>query len=82
MLFRSIDVMIDGDANGFLQVTVKDNGAGRAKPAGAEKGLGLRGMEERVAALGGMLRIEAPAAGGVRLIATIPSRGNATPGST
>ena len=65
---------------------VQDNGAGRVKPAGAEqgaeKGLGLRGMEERVAALGGVLRIEAPAAGGVRLVATIPSRGNAAPGST
>ncbi len=81
-----IDVTIDGDANGFLRVMVQDNGAGRAKPAGAEqgaeKGLGLRGMEERVAALGGVLRIEAPAGGGVRLVATIPAPRNATPGST
>ncbi len=78
-----IDVAIDDDANGgVLWVMVQDNGAGRLKTAGAEKGLGLRGMEERVAALGGVLRIEAPVEGGVRLVATIPSRRNAAPGST
>ena len=68
-----IDVTIGDDAD-VLQVTVEDNGAGLSKNAGrrAGAGLGLRGMEERLAALGGALRIEQAASGGVRLVVTMP----------
>lgn len=69
-----------------VQVIVQDNGDGLSgAPAGRDGrrvGLGLRGMAERLAALGGDLRVEQPADGGFRLVATIPSAGNAPPGST
>lgn len=57
----------DGDV---LSVEVSDDGAGLArKPANG--GLGLRGMAERVEALGGKLRIESHPLGGARLIAQL-----------
>jgi len=37
--------------------------------------MGLLGMQERVASLGGTLRFERRAAGGARLVATIPNTG-------
>jgi signal transduction histidine kinase len=37
--------------------------------------MGLLGMQERVVSLGGTLRFERPAAGGARLVATIPNMG-------
>lgn len=39
-------------------------------------GLGLLGMQERVASLGGTLRFERQATGGTRLVAKIPNRGS------
>jgi signal transduction histidine kinase len=38
-------------------------------------GMGLLGMQERVASLGGTLCFDRPAAGGARLLATIPNMG-------
>jgi signal transduction histidine kinase len=38
-------------------------------------GMGLLGMQERVASLGGTLHFDRPAAGGARLVATIPNMG-------
>ncbi|MGJ0509650.1 MAG: histidine kinase [Methylocystis sp.] len=53
-----------------LRVEVSDDGAGLApKQRG---GLGLRGMRERVEALGGALRVGNGSEGGARLIATLP----------
>lgn len=65
-------------AAGNLIVEIADDGLGGADPA---RGSGLRGLEDRVAALGGHLDIESPAAGGTRLIAVIPceSRSPTTP---
>ena len=80
-----IEVTID-HAAGALRVAVRDNGVGPdANPVGdvgRSVGLGLRGMEERLAAAGGALRIEQPAGGGLQLVATIPARRSPTPGST
>ncbi len=52
-----------------LRVEVTDDGVGGADPAG---GSGLRGLADRVAALGGSLSIISPTGGGTRVIAEIP----------
>jgi signal transduction histidine kinase/uncharacterized protein YhfF len=49
--------------------TVSDDGVGGARP---EAGTGLLGLADRVAALGGRLRIDSPAGAGTKLVATIP----------
>lgn len=64
----SLAVTRDGPA---LQIELCDNGAGL--PATREGGgLGLRGMSERVAALGGTLTLANMPTGGARLSATLP----------
>jgi signal transduction histidine kinase len=58
-----------GVEGGRLLVEVADEGVGGADPA---QGSGLRGLEDRLAALGGCLRIESPHLGGTRLLAELP----------
>jgi signal transduction histidine kinase len=62
-----IDVRHDG---GRLAVAVADDGAGGADPS---RGSGLRGLADRVEALGGQLMVESPPGRGTRLIAEVPS---------
>jgi signal transduction histidine kinase len=52
-----------------LTVEVKDDGVGGADPAA---GTGLRGLADRIEALGGAFRVESPAGRGTRLVAEIP----------
>ena len=54
---------------GRLVVQVSDDGAGGARP---EKGSGLRGLADRVASAGGVLRVDSPPGCGTRLEADIP----------
>ena len=54
---------------GRLVVTVSDNGRGGADPA---DGSGLRGLADRLAAIGGQLEVSSPAGEGTRLTATLP----------
>jgi signal transduction histidine kinase len=61
----SIVVRTDDDA---LEVEVRDDGAGGAD----EEGSGLRGLADRIEALGGVLALDSPARGGTRLRARIP----------
>lgn len=56
-------------ANGRLLLTLVDDGVGGADPG---KGSGLRGLADRVEALGGQLSVRSPMGGGTRLGATIP----------
>jgi signal transduction histidine kinase len=51
-----------------LHVDVSDDGLGGARPEGS----GLRGLADRVAALGGGMRIDSPSGRGTRIIATLP----------
>ena len=51
-----------------LVVEVLDDGIGGAN----EEGSGLRGLADRIEALGGTLALESPARGGTRLLARIP----------
>jgi signal transduction histidine kinase len=55
--------------NGMLRVEVRDDGVGGAK---LERGTGLLGLHDRVAALDGQLQIESPPGGGTRIVATLP----------
>ncbi len=54
---------------GLLTVTVRDDGAGGARPDG---GTGLRGLSDRVASVGGVLRVDSPPGAGTTLEADIP----------
>ena len=62
----SVEVTRSG---GRLAVEVVDDGVGGAD---TERGSGLRGLADRVEALGGRLRIWSPAGGGTRVRAEIP----------
>jgi signal transduction histidine kinase len=56
---------------GTLEVGVRDDGAGGARPDGS----GLVGLGDRLAVLGGRLRVESPADGGTLIAAAIPLPG-------
>jgi signal transduction histidine kinase len=63
-----VHVEVHGDGEG-LTVTVSDDGAGGADPS---RGSGLRGLADRVAALGGELTVDSPYGKGTRLVGTLP----------
>lgn len=65
---RGITVEIVSQAGG-LRVRVADDGIGGARMNG---GLGLTGMSDRVAVLGGSLRLDSPPGGGTELVAEMP----------
>jgi signal transduction histidine kinase len=54
---------------GRLVVEAADDGAGGADP---ERGSGLRGLADRLAAVGGTLHVHSPAGGGTRIRAELP----------
>jgi signal transduction histidine kinase len=55
--------------SGVLIIEVEDDGIGGAS---ANNGSGLRGLADRVEALGGRLRVESPAGSGTRIVGEIP----------
>ncbi len=61
-----VDVVRQGD---LVLIEVADDGVGGAD---TEKGSGLRGLADRVEALGGRLRVWSPEGGGTRVSAEIP----------
>jgi signal transduction histidine kinase len=61
-----IDVDLRGDA---LHLSVHDDGVGGADPG---RGSGLFGLNDRVAALGGTMRVDSPAGHGTSLTVTLP----------
>ena len=62
-----VEVAAAGDR---LRVTVADNGRGGADPAA---GSGLRGLADRVAAIGGRLDVTSPTGAGTTLVADLPA---------
>ena len=56
-------------AGDVLRIEIADDGIGGADPA---NGTGLRGLTDRVAAVGGSLFVLSPARGGTQLLAEIP----------
>ena len=60
--------------DGRVRIEVEDDGLGGADPA---SGTGLRGLADRVEALGGTFHLESPPGTGTRLAAEIPLGGEA-----
>jgi signal transduction histidine kinase len=58
-----------GTGDGALHLRVRDDGVGGADPV---RGSGLIGLNDRVEALGGTMRIDSPAGKGTSLLVTIP----------
>jgi signal transduction histidine kinase len=67
-LASRVDVEIRAGED-LVTVLIVDNGGGGADPSA---GSGLRGMADRLEALGGRLSVESPVGSGTRLLATIP----------
>jgi len=61
--------MTVGTDGALLRVAVADDGGGGADPSG---GTGLRGLADRVEALGGALTVDSPPGAGTRLVAELP----------
>jgi signal transduction histidine kinase len=57
------------EIRGLLHIEVVDDGVGGARPAASS---GLSGLEDRVEALGGSLRVESAEGLGTRVVAEIP----------
>jgi signal transduction histidine kinase len=64
---KRVEVMASAE-NGTLRVEVSDDGVGGAIPDGT----GLVGLDDRVAAAGGRLRVESPRGGGTLVAAHLP----------
>jgi signal transduction histidine kinase len=58
-----------GHAGGALRIEVTDDGVGGAHVNG---GAGLRGMADRIDALGGRLTVDSPLGGGTSVVAEVP----------
>jgi signal transduction histidine kinase len=67
----SADIAVRATPSGLV-VRVTDDGVGGADPA---RGSGLRGLADRVEALGGTLRVDSHAGAGTRLEAVLPIAG-------
>jgi signal transduction histidine kinase len=68
---RADTVSVELDSTGdSLVVTITDDGVGGADP---ERGSGLRGLVDRVEAVGGRLDVSGPAEAGTRLCARLPT---------
>lgn len=63
-----VTVNVDTDAT-FLRISVADDGVGGAA---LDAGSGLVGLEDRVAALGGTLRLSSSAGVGTTVLAQMP----------
>jgi signal transduction histidine kinase len=63
-----IELVAESDAH-ELRIEISDDGVGGADP---EAGSGLRGLADRVAALGGRLDIRSPTGAGTRVVARLP----------
>ncbi len=72
---RSADLEIDFTAPGEVRLALTDDGAGGTTPAPgcSAQGLGLRGLAERVALLGGRLSAGPRPAGGFNLEVIVPA---------
>jgi signal transduction histidine kinase len=64
--------VLAGATEGVLRVEIRDDGKGGAM---ADRGTGLVGLRDRVAALAGDLRIESPPGGGTQIVMTLPVPG-------
>jgi two-component system, NarL family, sensor histidine kinase DevS len=68
---RRVSVVLT-DKDGSVNALVEDDGRGFDPSAARDEGLGLVGMRERLALVGGRLRIESGAGKGTTLVAEVP----------
>jgi two-component system, NarL family, sensor histidine kinase UhpB len=80
-----VSVRLHCDAT-MVELRVQDNGSGFApatrpaeSPTGERRRLGLQGMRERAALIGGSLHVESPRGRGAAIIARFPLDGAAIP---
>jgi signal transduction histidine kinase len=73
---RRVQLRLEAGATDIV-LTVEDDGEANCAAASPKAGMGLLGMQERVASLGGTLRFERPPSGGARLIVSVPNAGGA-----
>ncbi len=66
-----VDVVLQRGTDGRLHLRIADDGAG-FDPARAPRGLGLRGMAERVGALGGQFDLQSQPGAGTRIAIDLP----------
>ncbi len=72
---QSVSVEVGTDVR-TLRIVIQDDGQGPGASDGVgEERMGLAGMRERFAALGGRIIIEGPPGGGTRLTLTLPAGG-------
>jgi signal transduction histidine kinase len=64
-----VEVLVTQPDPGRLLVSVTDDGRGGADP---DRGSGLRGLRQRVAAVDGVLRIDSPPGGPTSIVAELP----------
>jgi signal transduction histidine kinase len=64
----NVDVRVQC-ADGRLKLTVADDGVGGAHP---DRGSGLRGLSDRIAAQGGRMTVDSQPGAGTRLVAELP----------
>ena len=62
-------LLVSDDPDGGLRVVVADDGVGGADPA---RGSGLRGLADRVDAVGGTMRVESPVGAGTVVSIHLP----------
>jgi signal transduction histidine kinase len=55
--------------DGIVELSIRDDGIGRANP---DRGSGLIGLTDRVGALGATITIASPPGGGTALLVTFP----------
>jgi signal transduction histidine kinase len=71
---RGVQLRLEVDQADIV-LSVEDDGEATGGDLAPKAGMGLLGMQERVASLRGTLRFERRATGGARLVASIPNRG-------
>jgi signal transduction histidine kinase len=74
---RSVQIKLGSEDNRYV-VRIEDDGKGFV-PSKANRGLGLLGIEERVAGMGGILELNSTPGGGTRIVVSIPPRAPSGP---
>ncbi|TQM65027.1 histidine kinase/DNA gyrase B/HSP90-like ATPase [Humibacillus xanthopallidus] len=68
---QSVDIMLERHDD-RVKISVADDGVGGATPDVVTRGTGLRGLIDRVDALGGTLSLASPERGGTKVLVEIP----------